>query len=44
MRVALDLGFYTLVGDEDGKKAEELNMPLLKEMNKAVKMIEASIK
>ena len=26
------------------KKAEELNMPLLKEMNKAVKMIEASIK
>jgi nitrate/nitrite-specific signal transduction histidine kinase len=26
------------------KKAEELNMPLLKEMNKAVKMFEASIK
>ena len=26
------------------KKAEELNMPLLKEMNKAVKMYEASIK
>ena len=30
--------------DASLKKAEELNMPLLKEMNKAVKMIEASIK
>jgi len=30
--------------DESLKKAEELNMPLLKEMNKAVKMFEASIK
>jgi hypothetical protein len=30
--------------DEALKKAEELNMPLLKEMNKAVKMYEASIK
>jgi nitrate/nitrite-specific signal transduction histidine kinase len=30
--------------DASLKKAEELNMPLLKEMNKAVKMFEASIK
>ncbi len=30
--------------DKALKKAEELNMPLLKEMNKAVKMIESSIK
>jgi hypothetical protein len=30
--------------DEALKKAEELNMKLLKEMNKAVKMYEASIK
>jgi nitrate/nitrite-specific signal transduction histidine kinase len=30
--------------DESLKKAEELNMPLLKEMNNAVKMFEASIK
>ncbi len=30
--------------DASLKKAEELNMPLLKEMNKAVKMYEASIK
>jgi len=30
--------------DEALKKAQELNMPLLKEMNKAVKMFEASIK
>jgi len=30
--------------DDSLKKAEELNMPLLKEMNKAVKMFEASIK
>jgi len=30
--------------DEALKKAEELNIPLLKEMNKAVKMYEASIK
>jgi len=30
--------------DDALKKAQELNMPLLKEMNKAVKMFEASIK
>jgi len=30
--------------DEALKKAEELNMKLLKEMNSAVKMYEASIK
>jgi nitrate/nitrite-specific signal transduction histidine kinase len=32
------------ISDDSLKKAEELNMPLLKEMNKAVKMFEASIK
>ena len=34
----------TDTSDDSLKKAQELNMPLLKEMNKAVKMFEASIK